>query len=712
MLSIITLWTEMSMGMEQLAKLPNINLSQVRNIGIAAHIDAGKTTTTERILFYTGRTHRIGEVDAGSATMDWMVQERERGITITSAVTTAMWHDYVINIIDTPGHVDFTVEVERSLRVLDGVVAVFCAVGGVQPQSETVWRQANRYAVPRIAYINKMDRTGANFFNVVDKMRDRLGANAVPMQIPIGAEADFQGYVDLLSMRAYVYTDDLGLDRREEDIPDDLVASAQTLRDELVEKAAEGDDELTEKFLNGEELSIEEIKRGLRARTLRNEVVPVFTGSSFKNKGVQPLLDGIVDYLPSPLDKPPVIGSDPNDGSEIVRHSDPDEPLAALVFKIATDPFVGKLAFVRVYSGVLRSGSAVMNGAKGKRERIGRLVRMHADHREEVDELRAGELGGVIGLKLSTTGDTLCDEHGMIVLENIVFPEPVISVAIEPKTKADQDRMSVALGKLSDEDPTFRTVTNAETGQTMIAGMGELHLEIIVDRLSREFQVNANVGKPQVAYKESIRKKITAEGRFVRQTGGRGQYGHVVLELAPLPPGSGFKFETRVVGGSVPKEYYKAVEQGCQEAVQCGMLAGYPVVDISVTLIDGSYHEVDSSELAFKVAASMAVKDGLERNDCYLKEPVMKVEIDVPDDYIGDVIGDLNARRGKIENLAAAENNIQQISALVPLAEMFGYTTVLRNLTQGRGTSSMEFGHYEEVPRQIQDAMIGMRRYY
>ncbi len=698
--------------MEQLAKLPNINLSQVRNIGIAAHIDAGKTTTTERILFYTGRTHRIGEVDAGSATMDWMVQERERGITITSAVTTAMWHDHVINIIDTPGHVDFTVEVERSLRVLDGVVAVFCAVGGVQPQSETVWRQANRYAVPRIAYINKMDRTGANFFNVVDKMRDRLGANAVPMQIPIGAEADFQGYVDLLTMRAYIYTDDLGLEIREEDIPAELLDSARTWREELVEKAAEGDDELTEKFLNGEELSVEEIQRGLRARTLRNEVVPVFTGSSFKNKGVQPLLDGIVAYLPSPLDKPPVVGNDPADGSEVVRHSDPDEPLAALVFKIATDPFVGKLAFVRVYSGVLKAGSAVMNGAKSKRERIGRLVRMHADHREEVDELRAGELGGVIGLKLSTTGDTLCDEHGMIVLENIVFPEPVISVAIEPKTKADQDRMSVALGKLSDEDPTFRTVTNAETGQTMIAGMGELHLEIIVDRLSREFQVNANVGKPQVAYKESIRKTVTAEGRFVRQTGGRGQYGHVVLELSPLPPGSGFKFETRVVGGTVPKEYFKAVEQGCQEAVQCGMLAGYPVVDVAVALLDGSYHEVDSSELAFKVAASMAVKDGLEKNDCYLKEPVMKVEIDVPDDYIGDVIGDLNARRGKIEKLDVAENNIQQISALVPLAEMFGYTTVLRNLTQGRGTSSMEFGHYAEVPRQIQDAMIGMRRGY
>ena len=698
--------------MEQLAKLPNINLSQVRNIGIAAHIDAGKTTTTERILFYTGRTHRIGEVDAGSATMDWMVQERERGITITSAVTTAMWHDHVINIIDTPGHVDFTVEVERSLRVLDGVVAVFCAVGGVQPQSETVWRQANRYAVPRIAYINKMDRTGANFFNVVDKMRDRLGANAVPMQIPIGAEADFQGYVDLLTMRAYIYTDDLGLEIREEDIPAELLDSARTWREELVEKAAEGDDELTEKFLNGEELSVEEIQRGLRARTLRNEVVPVFTGSSFKNKGVQPLLDGIVAYLPSPLDKPPVVGNDPADGSEVVRHSDPDEPLAALVFKIATDPFVGKLAFVRVYSGVLKAGSAVMNGAKSKRERIGRLVRMHADHREEVDELRAGELGGVIGLKLSTTGDTLCDEHGMIVLENIVFPEPVISVAIEPKTKADQDRMSVALGKLSDEDPTFRTVTNAETGQTMIAGMGELHLEIIVDRLSREFQVNANVGKPQVAYKESIRKTVTAEGRFVRQTGGRGQYGHVVLELSPLPPGSGFKFETRVVGGTVPKEYFKAVEQGCQEAVQCGMLAGYPVVDVAVALLDGSYHEVDSSELAFKVAASMAVKDGLEKNDCYLKEPVIKVEIDVPDDYIGDVIGDLNARRGKIEKLDVAENNIQQISALVPLAEMFGYTTVLRNLTQGRGTSSMEFGHYAEVPRQIQDAMIGMRRGY
>ncbi len=688
---------------------PTIDLHRVRNIGIAAHIDAGKTTTTERILFYTGRTHRIGEVDAGSATMDWMVQERERGITITSAVTTAMWHDHVINIIDTPGHVDFTVEVERSLRVLDGMVAVFCAVGGVQPQSETVWRQANKYKVPRIAYVNKMDRIGANFYGVVDKIVDRLGANAVPVQIPIGAEADFVGLVDLITMRALYYRNDLGTDIEEGDIPEELRETAQEFREKMVECAAEGSDELMEKFLEGEDLSADEIKQGLRLRTLRNETVPVFVGSSFRNKGVQPLLDGVVDYLPSPLEKPPVKGVDPHDGSEIERANDPAGPLSALVFKIATDPFVGKLAFVRVYSGVLRSGEAVMNAAKGKRERIGRLVRMHADHREDIDELHAGELGGIIGLKLSTTGDTLCDEKDMIVLENIVFPEPVISIAIEPKTKADQDKMSVALGKLSDEDPTFRTATNAETGQTMIAGMGELHLEIIVDRLSREFQVNANVGKPQVAYKEAIRNKVTSEGRFVRQTGGRGQYGHVVFEVEPLPPGSGFKFATRVVGGTVPKEYYKAIEMGAQEACQCGCLAGYPVVDISVTLIDGSYHEVDSSELAFKVAASMGLKDALEKNELYLKEPVMKVEIVVPEDYIGDVIGDLNGRRGKIEKLEVGDNQLQEISALVPLAEMFGYTTVLRNLTQGRGTSSMEFAHYSEVPRQIQDMLVGTR---
>lgn len=688
----------------------NIDLDKIRNIGVAAHIDAGKTTTSERILFYTGRTHRLGEVDSGSAAMDWMVQEKERGITITSAVTTAKWRDCTVNIIDTPGHVDFTVEVERSLRVLDGVIAIFCAVGGVQPQSETVWRQADRYQVPRIAYINKMDRTGANFFNVVDRIQERLGANPIPVQIPIGAEGDFRGMVDLVSMRARIYEDDLGQQIAECEIPEELQLMAEAFREKMLEAAAEGCEELTNKFLEGEPLSESEIRRGLRLRTIRNEIVPVFCGSSFRNKGVQPLLDGVVDYLPSPLDLPPIHGLDPQTDEEKIRVGRPDEPLAALVFKIATDPFVGKLAFVRVYSGVLRTGGPVQNSISGKRERIGRLVRMHADHREDVSELLAGELGGVLGLKQSATGDTLCDEKDMLVLEQISFPEPVISVAIEPKTKADQDKMGVALAKLSDEDPTFRISTNVDTGQTEIAGMGELHLEVIVDRLLREFQVGANVGRPKVAYKEAIRNNVKAEGRFVRQTGGRGQFGHVWLEVEPLGPGSGVQFETQVVGGTVPKEYFKAIEQGVREAAESGTLAGYPVVDLKATLYDGSYHEVDSSEMAFKVAASMALKEALRQNECYLKEPVMQVEVVVPEDYLGDVIGDLNGRRGKIEHLDSSSGNTQTISASVPLAEMFGYATTLRSLTQGRGTYTMEFGHYAEVPKPIQEQIIA--KYY
>ncbi len=685
---------------------PNIALDKIRNIGVAAHIDAGKTTTSERILFYTGRTHRIGEVDSGSTTMDWMVQEKERGITITSAVTTAQWKDCTVNIIDTPGHVDFTVEVERSLRVLDGVIAVFCAVGGVQPQSETVWRQADRYHVPRIAYVNKMDRTGANFFNVVDRIQERLGANPIPVQIPIGAEGEFRGMVDLVTMRALIYEDDLGQQMVECDIPEDLQLMAEAFREKMLEAAAEGCEEFTNKFLEGELLSESEIRQGLRMRTIRNEIVPVFCGSSFKNKGVQPLLDGVVDFLPSPLDLPPVQGIDPQTGEEKARVGRPEEPLSALVFKIATDPFVGKLAFVRVYSGVLRTGGPVQNSISGKRERIGRLVRMHADHREDVSELLAGELGGVLGLKQSATGDTLCDEKDLVVLERISFPEPVISVAIEPKTKADQDKMGMALGKLSDEDPTFRISTNLDTGQTEIAGMGELHLEIIVDRLLREFQVGANVGRPQVAYKEAIRSQVKAEGRFVRQTGGRGQFGHVWLEVEPLGPGGGVQFETKVIGGTVPKEYFKAVEQGVREATESGTLAGYPVVDLKATLYDGSYHEVDSSEMAFKVAGSMALKEALRKNECYLKEPVMQVEVVVPEDYLGDVIGDLNGRRGKIEHLESSSGNTQTVEASVPLAEMFGYATTLRSLTQGRGTYTMEFGHYAEVPKPIQEQII------
>lgn len=682
------------------------DLSKVRNIGIAAHIDAGKTTTTERILYYTGRIHKIGEVHAGAATMDFMIQEKERGITIQSAVTAAEWHGYHINIIDTPGHVDFTMEVERSLRVLDGVVAVFCAVAGVQPQSETVWRQANRYSVPRIAYINKMDRTGADFFNVVERLRDRLGSNAVPVQLPIGEESSFIGVIDLIREKAITYKDDTGANFEVSDIPAELKDQAAEWREKMVEAAAESSEELTTKFLEGEALSPEEIVAGLRKRTIANEIVPVVCGSSFKNKGVQPMLDAACAYLPSPLDIPPVHGTDPHSGKEISRKHSDDEPLAALVFKIRSDEYMGKLAFVRVYSGVLKANTAVEIAKTRKRERIGRLVKMHAEHREDVTELRAGDLGAIVGIKLATTGDTLTSESQGILLESLFVPEPVISVAIEPKTKADQDKLGAALNKLSEEDPTFRTSTNEDTGQAMISGMGELHLEIIVDRLLREFSVDASVGRPQVAYKEAIRNQVKVEGNFVRQTGGRGQYGHVWLEVGPNEAGKGFSFENKIVGGVIPKEYIPAVKIGAEEACSAGILGGYPVVDVKVALVDGSFHQVDSNEMAFKIAGSMALKDGLRANECYLKEPMMKVEVVVPDDYLGDVIGDLNSRRGKIEGMDPGPGGTQVINAIVPLAEMFGYSTSLRSRTQGRGSYSMEFARYEEVPRAIQENIV------
>ncbi len=685
---------------------PSNELANVRNIGIAAHIDAGKTTTTERILFYTGRIHKVGEVHAGAATMDFMIQEKERGITIQSAVTAAHWKDFHINIIDTPGHVDFTMEVERSLRVLDGVVAVFCAVAGVQPQSETVWRQANRYQVPRIAYINKMDRTGADFFNVVARLRDRLGSNAVPVQIPIGEESDFAGIIDLVTQKAVVYLDDSGSQMEIREIPENLKSQAAEWRERMVEAAAEATEELTLKFLEGQALSEEEIRAGLRQRTISNQLVPVVCGSSFKNKGVQPMLDAACAYLPSPLDIPAVRGTDPDNGQPLERQHSAQEPLGALVFKISTDPFIGKLAFVRVYSGALQTGSVVFNPKTRKRERIGRLVKMHADHREDVSELKAGDLGAVVGLKGATTGDTLTVEQNGILLETLFVPEPVISVAIEPATKADQDKLGVALSKLSDEDPTFRTSSNEETGQTMISGMGELHLEIIVDRLKREFSVDAHVGRPQVAYKEAIRKSVRVEGKFVRQSGGRGQYGHVWLVVSPQQAGQGFAFESKIVGGAIPKEYIPAVKNGAEEACSAGILGGYPVVDVKVELVDGSFHTVDSSEMAFKIAGSMAIKEAFKCNDCYLKEPMMKVEVVVPDDYLGDVIGDLNSRRGKIEGMDPGPGGTQVINAVVPLAEMFGYSTSLRSRTQGRGSYSMEFARYEEVPKAIQETIV------
>ncbi|MDQ0287761.1 elongation factor G [Desulfofundulus luciae] len=684
-------------------------LERTRNIGIMAHIDAGKTTTTERILFYTGRVHKMGEVHDGAATMDWMVQEQERGITITSAATSCQWRDHCINIIDTPGHVDFTVEVERSLRVLDGAVAIFCSVGGVEPQSETVWRQADKYGVPRIAYINKMDRVGADFFRSMTMIRERLGANPVAIQLPIGAEDSFVGVVDLIRNKAIIYVDDLGTRSKETAIPEEMRELVAEYREKLLEAVAESDEELMIKYLEGEELTEEEIKRGIRKATLAVKMIPVLCGSSFKNKGVQPLLDAIVDFLPAPTDIPAIRGLNPETGVEDKRVARDDEPFSALAFKIMADPYVGKLTFFRVYSGKVTSGSYVYNSTKNRRERIGRILRMHANHREEIDEAYAGDIVAAVGLKETTTGDTLCDEKHPIVLESMDFPEPVISVAIEPKTKADQDKMGAALSKLAEEDPTFKMHTDPETGQTIISGMGELHLEIIVDRLMREFKVEANVGRPQVAYKETIREKVKAEGKFIRQTGGRGQYGHVVLEIEPLERGAGYEFVNKIVGGVVPKEYIPAIDAGVKEAMENGVLAGYPVVDVRVTLVDGSYHEVDSSEMAFKIAGSIAFKNGAQKAKPVLMEPIMKVEVVVMEEYMGDVIGDLNARRGRIEEMER-RGNAQVIHAYVPLAEMFGYATDLRSRTQGRGTYTMQFSHYEEVPPSMAEAIITRRR--
>ena len=673
-----------------------------------AHIDAGKTTTTERILFYTGRTHRLGEVHEGMATMDWMEQEQERGITITSAATTCEWRGHQINIIDTPGHVDFTVEVERSLRVLDGAVAVFCAKGGVEPQSETVWRQASKYQVPRLAYVNKMDIVGADFYRVVSMMKERLQANAVPIQLPIGAEADFKGQVDLLKMKAEIYTDDLGNTIDETEIPADLKDAAEEARAALIEAVAETDDELMEKYLNGEELSHEELMAGIRKATIAGTMTPVLCGTSYRNKGVQPLLDAIVDFLPSPLDIPPVEGTKKNSDEVITRKADDKEPFSALAFKIMADPFVGKLVFFRVYSGSLKSGSYIYNSTKGKRERIGRILRMHANHREEMDEIYAGDIAAAVGLKETTTGDTLCTEGNPIILESMEFPEPVIRVAIEPKTKAGQDKMSLALIRLAEEDPTFKTYTDESTGQTIIAGMGELHLEIIVDRLLREFRVEATVGKPQVAYKECIRRAAKAEARYVRQTGGHGQYAHCVIEIAPREPGSGYEFVNKIVGGVIPKEFIAPIDQGIREAAQSGLLSGHEVVDFSATLLDGSYHEVDSSEMAFKIAGSMAFKDALAKADCALLEPMMKIEVVVPDEYMGDVLGDITARRGRVTGMDM-HAGLHSIDGLVPLSEMFGYATDLRSKTQGRGTYTMQFAHYEEVPNSIADKILGRK---
>ncbi len=684
-------------------------LEKTRNIGIMAHIDAGKTTTTERILFYSGRTHRIGEVHDGAATMDWMVQEQERGITITSAATTCHWKGHRINIIDTPGHVDFTVEVERSLRVLDGAVAVFCAVGGVQPQSETVWRQADKYGVPRLAYVNKMDRIGADFFRVIQMMKDRLRTNPVPIQLPVGSEENFKGIIDLVTMKAEFYKDDQGKIMDETDIPEDMKEKAREYRENLLEAVAETDDELAMKYLEGEEITVEELKRAIRKATISVSMIPVVCGSSFKNKGVQPMIDAVVDYLPSPVDIPPVIGVDPETDEETERKADDNEPFSALAFKIMTDPFVGKLAFFRVYSGTLKSGTTVYNSTNGKRERVGRLLMMHANHREEIQEVYTGDIAAIVGLKDTTTGDTLCDEAHPIQLESMVFPEPVIDVAIEPKTKGDQDKMGVALSKLSDEDPTFRMHTDAETGQTIISGMGELHLDIIVDRLLREFKVNANVGRPQVAYKETITKTVRCEGKFVRQSGGRGQYGHCVLELAPQEPGKGYEFESKIVGGVVPKEYIPAIDNGIKEAMETGVLAGYPTIDVKASLLDGSYHEVDSSEMAFKIAGSMAFKNGAAKADPVILEPVMSVEVNVPEEYMGDVMGDISSRRGRIEGMEDQNGN-KVIRGIVPLGEMFGYATDLRSRTQGRGVYVMQFSHYEQAAKTVAEEIIKKRQ--
>ncbi|MBS4021491.1 MAG: elongation factor G [Dethiobacter sp.] len=687
-----------------------IPLEHTRNIGIMAHIDAGKTTTTERILFYTGRVHKLGEVHDGAATMDWMIQEQERGITITSAATSAIWHDHVVNIIDTPGHVDFTVEVERSLRVLDGAIGVFCAKGGVEPQSETVWRQADKYGVPRIAYVNKMDITGADFFLVLKSMRERLGANVVPIQLPIGVEENFKGIVDLIRMKSIIYGDDLGTRGDETDIPEDMREVAAEYHEKLREVAAEYDEELMLRYLEGEEMSEEEIRSALRKATVDVKIVPVLCGSSYKNKGVQPLLDAVISFLPSPLDVPAVHGFRPETGEEVIRNADDKEPLSALAFKIMADPYVGKLTYFRVYSGMLSSGSYVFNSSKGKRERVGRILRMHANHREDIEGVYTGDIVAAVGLKATSTGDTLCTEADPVLLENITFPEPVIDVAIEPKTKADQEKMSISLAKLGEEDPTFRTRTDEETGQVIISGMGELHLEIIIDRLLREFKVGANVGRPQVAYKETIGAKVKVEGKFVRQSGGRGQYGHVWLELEPLEPGGGYIFENKIVGGVIPREYIPAVDSGVKEAMCSGVLACYPVIDIKVAVVDGSYHDVDSSEIAFKVAASMAFKSGVLKASPKLLEPVMKVEVTIGEEYMGDVIADVNARRGRIEGSEQRAGS-QVIRARVPLAEMFGYATELRSRTQGRGTYSMEFSHYGEVPKNLAAEIINKQKY-
>ncbi|UZD44095.1 elongation factor G [Selenomonas sputigena] len=685
------------------------SLEKTRNIGIMAHIDAGKTTTTERILFYTGITHKIGEVHDGAATMDWMAQEQERGITITSAATTCHWKNHRINIIDTPGHVDFTVEVERSLRVLDGAVAVLTARGGVEPQTETVWRQAEKYNVPRMAYVNKMDITGADFFNVMKMMQERLQANPVAIQLPIGSEDTFSGIVDLIKMEAIIYEDDLGKVADEVAIPDDMKDLADEYRDKLLEAVAEEDDDLMEKYLGGEEISEDEIRKAIRKATIACKMTPVTCGSSYRNRGVQPMLDAIVDFMPAPIDIPAIKGINPDTGEEDHRDSTDDGPFAALAFKIMADPYVGKLAFFRVYSGTLSSGSYVFNSTKGKKERIGRILQMHANHRAELDTVYSGDIAAAVGLKDTTTGDTLCDESKPIVLESMEFPDPVISVAVEPKTKNDQEKMGIALQKLAEEDPTFRVRTDQETGQTIISGMGELHLEIVVDRMLREFKVDCNVGNPQVAYRETIRKSAKAEGKFVRQSGGHGQYGHCWLELTPQEPGAGFTFENKIVGGVIPKEFINPIENGVREAMDNGVIAGYPMVDVKVTVYDGSYHEVDSSEMAFKIAGSMAFRNGAEKANPVLLEPYVKVEVIVPEEYMGDVMGDINSRRGRIEGMEA-RNGAQVINAFVPLSEMFGYSTDLRSKTQGRGNYSMEVSYYDEVPKNIAEAIIAKNK--
>ena len=685
------------------------SLERTRNIGIMAHIDAGKTTTTERILYYTGKTHKMGETHDGGATMDWMEQEQERGITITSAATTCFWKNTRINIIDTPGHVDFTVEVERSLRVLDGSVTVFCAKGGVEPQSETVWRQADMYKVPRMGYVNKMDINGANFYRVVDMMHDRLHANAVPIQLPIGAETTFRGIIDLMNMEADVYYDDLGKDMRVEPIPEDMMELAEKYHAQMVESICETDEALFEKYCNGDEISVEELKAALRKATIDNKIVPVVCGTSYKNKGVQKLLDAIIDYMPAPTDIESMKGINPDTNEEEERHASDEEPFSALAFKIATDPFVGKLCFFRVYSGVINAGDTVYNSTKGKRERLGRIVQMHANSRQDIDTCYAGDIAAVVATKFTTTGDTFCDEKHPIILESMEFPEPVIRQAIEPKTRAGQEKMGIALAKLAEEDPTFRTYTDEETGQTIIAGMGELHLEIIVDRLLREFKVEANIGKPQVAYKETIRKKVDHECKYKRQSGGSGQYGHVKITVEPNEPGKGYEFVNAVTGGAIPKEYIEPVNQGIQGAMQNGVLAGYNVVDVKVTLYDGSYHEVDSSEMAFKIAGSMAFKEAMRKADPVLTEPIMKVVTITPDDYLGDIIGDFNSRRGLIQSMEPQNNGATEVLAFVPLAEMFGYATDLRSKSQGRALYSMEPAHFAAVPKSIQEEIVTVR---